>query len=210
MVRSILKNIFVSMGLLKSEKQGDYWKIRHLQVGTNTRTHGIKISARANKNIVDHEKKLISIGNDSIVSGNFVFENGAGSITIGDRTFIGGGDFICISRIEIGNDVLISWGCTVMDNDAHSLDFELRKNDVAEWRRGLDEGKIGFYKNWDHVASKPITIKDKAWIGFKSIILKGVTIGEGAVVGSGSVVTKDVPDWCVVAGNPAKVIKQLK
>ncbi|MCB0501084.1 MAG: hypothetical protein KDD32_00210 [Bacteroidetes bacterium] len=52
-------------------------------------------------------------------------------------------------------------------------------------------------------------IKDKAWIGFNVIILKGVTIGEGAVVGAGSVVTKDVPDYTIVVGNPAKLIKKL-
>ena len=50
---------------------------------------------------------------------------------------------------------------------------------------------------------------DDAWIGFNSIILKGVTVGRGAVVGAGSVVTNDVPDHTVVAGNPARVIKKL-
>jgi len=52
-------------------------------------------------------------------------------------------------------------------------------------------------------------IKDKAWIGFNSIILKGVTIGEGSIVGAGSVVTKDIPDWSIVGGNPAKVIREI-
>ena len=65
------------------------------------------------------------------------------------------------------------------------------------------------HKNWDVVNSKPIKICDDAWIGMNCIILKGVTIGEGAIVGAGSVVTKDVPAWTVVAGNPAKVVKTL-
>lgn len=65
------------------------------------------------------------------------------------------------------------------------------------------------HKNWDVVKSKPIKICDDAWIGMNCIILKGVTIGEGAIVGAGSVVTKDVPAWTVVAGNPAKVVKTL-
>lgn len=55
----------------------------------------------------------------------------------------------------------------------------------------------------------PVKISDKVWIGFNSIILKGVTIGEGAVVGAGSVVTKDVPAWTVVAGNPARIIREI-
>ncbi|MFD0830617.1 acyltransferase [Mucilaginibacter boryungensis] len=64
-------------------------------------------------------------------------------------------------------------------------------------------------KNWDVVKTKPIKICSDAWIGMNCIILKGVTIGEGAIVAAGSVVTKDVPAWTVVAGNPAKVVKTL-
>ena len=56
---------------------------------------------------------------------------------------------------------------------------------------------------------KKIVIKDYAWIGSKSVILPGVTIGENAVVGAGSIVTKDVPDNAIVAGNPAKIIKYI-
>jgi galactoside O-acetyltransferase len=74
----------------------------------------------------------------------------------------------------------------------------------------LDEGKTGYYKNWTGVKHAPIIIKDKAWIGFNCIILKGVTIGEGAVVGAGSVVTENVPDYAVVAGNPARLIRYTK
>ncbi len=55
----------------------------------------------------------------------------------------------------------------------------------------------------------PVHVGDKSWIGFNSIVLKGVTIGEGAVVGAGSVVTKDVSAWTVVAGNPARVIREI-
>jgi galactoside O-acetyltransferase len=96
-----------------------------------------------------------------------------------------------------------------MDNNAHSLKWQERENDVKDWKRGLDEGKVGAYKDWRNVNSKSILIKDKAWIGFNCIILKGVTIGEGAVVGAGSVVTQDVPDFTIVAGNPATVIRKL-
>lgn len=102
---------------------------------------------------------------------------------------------------------MFSWGCTVIDNDAHSLNSFERINDVNDWKRGVDENKVGFYKNWEKVKSAPIKICDKAWIGFNSIILKGVTIGEGAIVGAGSVVTKDVLPYSIVAGNPAKFIK---
>jgi galactoside O-acetyltransferase len=59
------------------------------------------------------------------------------------------------------------------------------------------------------VIRKPVKIEDKVWIGFNSIILKGVTVGEGAIVGAGSVVTKDVPPYTIVAGNPARIIREL-
>jgi acetyltransferase-like isoleucine patch superfamily enzyme len=68
---------------------------------------------------------------------------------------------------------------------------------------------LGLPKDWRHIKRKPIKICDKSWIGFNSIILKGVTIGEGAIVGAGSVVTRDVPPWTIVAGNPAKVIQDI-
>ncbi len=151
--------------------------------------------------------KFLSIGEDCEISGKFIFEINNGKIKIGNRTFIGGGKFICIDEINIGDDVMFSWGCTIMDNNAHSLISEERKNDVLDWKKGLQENKIGKYKDWSNVKRAPIHIKNKAWIGFNCIILKGVTIGEGAIVAAGSVVTKNVPDYAVVAGNPAKIIK---
>lgn len=154
-------------------------------------------------------KKYILIGENCHITGNFIFEIKEGKITIGNRTFIGGGTFICIDEIQIGSDVMFSWGCTVVDNNSHSHIWSERKNDVTDWKSGLDENKIGAYKDWSSVKRGKIIIKDKAWIGFNSIILKGVTIGEGAIVGAGSVISKDVPDWTVVAGNPAKIIREI-
>lgn len=154
-------------------------------------------------------KLFFSIGKESVVNGTFIFENENGNIAIGDRTFIGGGSFISINKIEIGNDVLISWGCTFMDNDAHSIKWADRKNDVRDWKKGIEENNIGHYKDWSNVKSSPIIIGNKVWIGFEVVVLKGVKIGEGAVIGSRSVVTKDVPDWAIMAGNPAKVIKVI-
>jgi len=156
------------------------------------------------------DKIFLKLGKDSIINGSFIFEKETGKISIGERTFIGGGIFICIDEIEIGNDVMFSWGCTVVDNNSHSVISTERVNDVLDWKRGIEEDKLGHYKNWANVKYSKITIKDKAWIGFNSIILKGVTIGEGAIIGAGSVVTKDVPDFAVVAGNPVRIIKYTK
>ncbi len=177
-----------------------------INVGTKSNVQHLNLLTRA----ANQNEVKIQVGSDCMIQGDFIFETEHGLITIGDRTFIGGSKFICIEAIEIGNDVMFSWGCTVVDNNAHSLVWEERKNDVLDWKKGVDENVIGKYKDWSNVQRKKVVIKDKAWIGFNSIILKGVTIGEGAVVGAGSVVTKDVPDYAIVAGNPAVIVKYTK
>lgn len=154
------------------------------------------------------DRKFVRIGSDSIVNGTFVFETEKGLISIGDRSIIGGSSLMCIDEIEIGSDVMISWGCTFIDNNSHSLISEDRKDDILDWKKGIEEDKIGHFKNWEKVKHCKISIENKAWIGFNSIILQGVTIGEGAIVGAGSVVRKDVAPYSIVIGNPAKVIKQ--
>ena len=118
-----------------------------------------------------------------------------------------------ISReaIHIGNDVMIAGGCFIYDHNSHSLDWEDRAKDISdqnyEYRNKLPFGSL---KNWDIVKSGPITIEDKAWIGFDVTILKGVTIGEGAIIGAKSVIRENVPPYTVVAGNPGQIIKNLK
>ncbi len=152
---------------------------------------------------------MVKIGNNNVLNTKFVLETKTSKITVGNNSFVGGGVFICANEITIGSDVMFSWGCTIIDTDAHSLNWEYRKDDVKNWKRGLDENAIGKYKDWTNVVNKKIEIQDKAWIGFNVIILKGVTIGEGAIVAAGSVVTKNVDPFTLVAGNPAVFIKKL-
>lgn len=158
------------------------------------------------------EKKRIHIGKDSMIGCSFIFESDQGNIRIGERTYIGGGTtLISRSSIEIGNDVTMAWGIYVYDHNSHSLDWRERANDISQQNDDYRKGRNFIdNKNWDVVKTAPIKICDKAWIGFNAIILKGVTIGEGAIVAAGSVVTKDVPAWSVVAGNPATVVKWLR
>ena len=143
----------------------------------------------------------LAIGDRSIVQANIRFEDSGGTVQIGDRTFIGKSDLVCYRSIDIGNDVIMSWGITITDHDSHNVDWQHRKNDVLQWGEGR--------KDWMHVPHAPVVIADKVWIGFNASILKGVTIGEGAVVGAGSVVTRDVAPFSVVAGNPARLIRTL-
>jgi acetyltransferase-like isoleucine patch superfamily enzyme len=155
-------------------------------------------------------KRYLTVGNDTILECQIVFESSAGEVIIGNNVFIGRSNLICRSRIEIGDNVFVAWGSFIYDHDSHSLDHREREKDITQQLLDYRSGKLFIEnKNWDVVETKPIKICSNAWIGMNCIILKGVTIGEGAVVGAGSVVTKDVPPWTVVGGNPAVVIKKL-
>jgi len=142
----------------------------------------------------------LKIDKMSDVSGSLTFDKEFASISIGKRVFMNG-SLIAAQSIEIGDDVMFSWGVTVVDHNSHAISFTERANDVVNWRDGN--------KDWNHVKLAPVKISSKVWIGFNAIILKGVTIGEGAIVGAGSVVTKDVPAWTIVAGNPARIIREI-
>jgi galactoside O-acetyltransferase len=160
-----------------------------------------KTAKIARNKIYFQENTQLFVGALSIVEAAIHFEKQDASVSIGGRTFIGGSSILCSEKISIGDDVLISFGVTIVDHDSHSVDFSYRKNDVCAWYRGE--------KDWTYVIRRPVVIEDKSWVGMHVIILKGVTIGEGAVVAAGSVVTKDVPPYTVVAGNPARVIRRL-
>jgi acetyltransferase-like isoleucine patch superfamily enzyme len=142
----------------------------------------------------------IDVDRDTMIPGSLVFDRENATISIGKRVFISG-TIIAAEKIAIGDDVMISWGVTVVDHNSHSISFSERADDVTNWRKGK--------KDWTHVKIAPVTICDKVWIGFNALILKGVTIGEGAVVGAGAVVTKDVPAWTIVGGNPARIIREI-
>jgi acetyltransferase-like isoleucine patch superfamily enzyme len=164
-------------------------------------------------NPFDPQHIRLNIGEKCYINGSFTLERETGKISVGDRTYISAGvNIICASSIEIGSDVLMAWGITIVDHDSHSTRWMERIDDVENWRIGLMEGgpkRAALLKNWNVVAISPVIIGNKVWIGFNSIILKGVHVGEGAVIAAGSIVTKDVPAYCVVAGNPAKVVKEL-
>jgi acetyltransferase-like isoleucine patch superfamily enzyme len=148
-----------------------------------------------------HSGSSLEIGEGSIVEGSLVSERDGASIVIGQNTFVGGSLLASAARIEVGDDVLISWGCNIVDHNSHAIGWQQRKHDVRNWYHDK--------KDWSHVSVKPVKIGDKCWIGLNVIILKGVEIGEGAVVAAGSVVTKSVPPWTIAAGNPAKVIREI-
>lgn len=179
---------------------------RFTLIGKSSIDRGINLRMDVPKN-----KYYLIVGENSIVSGIFIFESPEGNVKIGNHSYIGGGTFISRASIEIGDNVTIAWGGTFYDHDSHSLDYMKRRKDIDDELNDIRNGRCFIAnKDWSDVAAKPIRICNDAWIGMNVIILKGVTIGEGAIVGAGSVVTKDVPAWSVAAGNPAKVVKMLK
>lgn len=158
------------------------------------------------------KKNPVTIGDDSMIGCIFIFESDNGKIEIGKNTFINGDTkLISRSKIKIGNNVTIAWGCTIYDHNSHSLDYKERQKDIQRQNEDYRNGRNFIEsKHWDVVKSKPITIEDNVWIGFDSVILSGVTIGEGAIVGAKSVIRTDIEPWTVVAGNPATILKRLK
>jgi acetyltransferase-like isoleucine patch superfamily enzyme len=149
-------------------------------------------------------RTAITIGQNCVISGHLLVYAHAGSIQIGDWVFIGTGTSIWSSaNITIGNRVLISHNVNILDNNAHPMDAKAR---FAQSKAILSTGHP---RTDPGIESAPVRICDDAWISYGASILRGVTIGEGAIVGAASVVTRDVEPWTVVAGNPARVIRRL-
>jgi acetyltransferase-like isoleucine patch superfamily enzyme len=110
---------------------------------------------------------------------------GWGRIRMGDRVFVNSGAVVfSASEIVIGNDVALANEAYLMDSDSHGV-----------------EGRP--------VKEAPIRIGDGTWIGARAMVLPGVTIGSRCLVAAGAVVSRDVPDDTLVAGNPARVVREL-
>ena len=114
-------------------------------------------------------------------------------IYIGKNTRIHGTCIHAYKLIHIGNNCLIAANTQIFDGAGHDLAFDNIENRMSIKKDG-----------------KPIIIEDYVWISINVIILGGVTIGKGSVIAAGSVVTKDIPAFVIAAGNPAKVIKDMK
>jgi acetyltransferase-like isoleucine patch superfamily enzyme len=153
-------------------------------------------------NMQENPKKIVIGANSHLRCFLQIFKQG-GAISIGKDCYAGENSKIwSAASIQIGDRVLISHGVNIHDNISHPINSQKRHNDYLRILGQNNEDASNF-----DLKPLPVLIKNDAWIGFNATILKGVTIGEGAIIGACSVVTKDVPDWTIVGGNPAQIIK---
>jgi len=145
----------------------------------------------------------IQIGENCKINSNFfsnliglyqrtiIVARGKGKIILGNQVGISGTTIYARERVEIGDNSIIGANCKIFDNDFHSLDTEERINDI-----------------FDNLVTKPVIIGKNVFVGCNSIILKGTVLGDNCIVGAGSVVHGHFEADCVIAGNPARIIKK--
>lgn len=171
-----------------------WWALRGIAIGAGWRFYGLPIIQR-------HRRSRIRIGRAMHLRSTprsnplgpnhpvIISTRRAGALlTIGDDFGMTGGSLVCDQRISIGDRVWVGANAVICDTDFHPLDPETRRT------RPLDGN------------TAPVEIADDVFIGMNALVLKGVRIGAGAVIGAGSVVSRDVPAGATVAGNPARVI----
>jgi acetyltransferase-like isoleucine patch superfamily enzyme len=182
----------------------DYWARRLSGRATCLLAPGAKLSPKARIRNTCGNTKAISIGANSFVAGELLTFPQGGEIRIGSWCFVGEGARLwSVARICIGDRVLISHNVNVFDSLTHPIDAKLRH---AQFQAIMLRNR----RPTSDLGERPIDIADDVWIGANSCILRGVSIGAGSIVGACSVVTRDVPPNCIVAGNPAKFVKSVR
>ena len=150
-------------------------------------------------------REAIRIGRNSLCMGEILIVGKSGQVIIGDWCSLSPDTKIwSMERIEIGNRVILSHGVQIFDNNSHSMSASDRHGRFRELR------SHGRHLQSEQVSHKAVRIEDDAWIGFNSAILKGVTIGRGAIIGACSVITQDVPPFAVVVGSPARKVGESR
>lgn len=152
---------------------------------------------------IGQQSSQIRAGAGTIIDGQLLVFPHGGQISLGEWCYVGEGTRVwSASRITIGDRVMISHNVNIFDNLTHPVSAAQRHQHFHHI------ATVGHPPSID-LGERPVTIDNDAWIAAGAMVLRGVTIGEGAIVGAGAVVTHDVAPWTVVAGNPARVIREL-
>lgn len=193
------------MGIVSRVKEQINWVYNKVSISINRNVSlgkDVVINGRLNLRLTDAGKVVIgdrariNSGKDYNLIGGDTRTNlvtvGHGRILIGCGTGISNSTLVAQTEIDIGENVKIGGSVKIYDTDFHSLKYSNR-----------------VLKSDPDIKTARIVIKNGAFIGAHSIILKGVTIGEHSVIGAGSVVTRDIPDGEIWAGNPAAMIRKI-
>lgn len=201
-MRDILKRILYRILLFLERKRDNarvYYNSKTLVLGEGSKLYKESVICNMQGNIGN-----ITVGKNTHIRGELLTLNYGGKIEIGNDSFVGPGTRIWSGeKITVGSDVLISHNVNIIDTNSHETDY-------IERSEGYKSLLInGYPKDKGSIRTAPIVIGDYAWISFNVTILKGVTIGKGAIVAANSVVMEDVPEFTLAGGYPAKVIKKL-
>jgi len=166
------------------------------------------------RNVVVEEQAFFSIGKNSIVYENAKLEVlGNGKLLIGENSIVGDAKIVAREKISIGKNFLTSWNVYICDFDPHPVEAHERAKQINSMTLNFypkfnQKDRVDLYQT--EFKCSPIEIGDNNWIGANSTILKGAKIGNHCIIASGSVVLKgEYPDYSLIAGNPAKVVKKL-
>ena len=181
-----LKALALALLMPRNEARPRLWVRWFLNPFKHKRGKNTVVRSRTRMDVLPFNNFVL--GNDSVIEDFATINNGVGDVIIGERSLIGL-SCVVIGPVTIGNDVMLAQNI-VLSGLNHPYE------DVTQ--------PISTQK----VTTKEIRVKDEVWIGANAVITAGVTIGRHSVVAAGSVVTKDVPDYSIVVGNPARIIKQ--
>lgn len=181
-----LKKLALRMLIPANQYKPRLWVKLLLNPFKHKRGKGSVIQRRTRMDIFPYHK--FELGDASIIEDFSTVNNGVGDVLIGDKTIIGIGSTL-IGPITIGDDVMLAQNVV-----------------VSALNHGYQDVLIS--PSMQKVNCKQIIISDRVWIGANCVITAGVKLGKHSIIGAGSIVTKDIPDYSVAIGNPAKVVKQ--
>ena len=162
---------------------------------------GVRLGLEARLLTPEGERR-VRIGANSVIRGVIRCE-GAGRCEIGSEVYVGDGAIVSAwTSVAIGDGTLIAHGAQVFDNDTHPVDATERR---AHFRSIL---KLGPRREFA-IGARPVRIGKDCWLGFGAAVMKGVSLGDEAIVAAGAIVTSDVRARTIVAGNPAREVRAL-